>query len=416
MASLNINLQRLSDARDNIAQAIENKGVIVPNNSGFEDFSELVNNIESNNTDLYGVRCNINSSMTSSVLTRLGKSANFNDPIPALNNSTGSSPFDTIMPWAGIIRETVNGNEMVKIPKFYYAYIPYTNSIFDLYISPNYFTGSFISPAHMDRDDGSGERDYVYISRYFINSSYKSISGSSTKVANLSTLRTGAKQQGTGWYIEDYLLWLTIEMLYLVEFANLLSVSIIGRSYELGYATLGITDNMSYHTGTTASSRINEGGIQYRYIESIYGGFSEWIDGVFVPVSDSSSYNSCYILKNPALYKSTYNVDETITSNTLCAFSYTTGQGGIITSLERYYNGTYSPVFISKGVGTSSPLYSDYVSLTVSNDKTYTRCCIRDYLYGNNSSCRYNSGIFCMNIGSSDRYTYYETTRLMYLP
>ena len=51
MATLNENLTRLSDAKADIAQAIENKGVTVPNNSGFEDFSELIDSIETSGSN-----------------------------------------------------------------------------------------------------------------------------------------------------------------------------------------------------------------------------------------------------------------------------------------------------------------------------------------------------------------------------
>ena len=53
MSSLSTNLQRLSDARDDISLAIENKGIIVPTGSGFEDFSNLINDIDTGLEWLY---------------------------------------------------------------------------------------------------------------------------------------------------------------------------------------------------------------------------------------------------------------------------------------------------------------------------------------------------------------------------
>ena len=53
MASLDINLERLSTARDNIALAIGDKGITVPSGSGFEDFSSLIGNIDTGLECLY---------------------------------------------------------------------------------------------------------------------------------------------------------------------------------------------------------------------------------------------------------------------------------------------------------------------------------------------------------------------------
>ena len=50
MATLNENLQRLSDARDDIAQAISDKGVIVKEYDGFEDFASEIYSITNSYT------------------------------------------------------------------------------------------------------------------------------------------------------------------------------------------------------------------------------------------------------------------------------------------------------------------------------------------------------------------------------
>ena len=47
-----------------------------------------------------------------------------------------------------------------------------------LQISDSEQTGFLVSPAHADRGDGSGERDYVYVGRYHCGSpNFKSVSG-----------------------------------------------------------------------------------------------------------------------------------------------------------------------------------------------------------------------------------------------
>ena len=46
--------------------------------------------------------------------TRTDAAAGFSDPNPAVNNGNGSSPFDNLMPWAGMVKETRTGGVMVQ--------------------------------------------------------------------------------------------------------------------------------------------------------------------------------------------------------------------------------------------------------------------------------------------------------------
>ena len=54
--------------------------------------------------------------------TRTDAAAGFSDPNPAVNNGTGSSPFDSLMPWAGMVKETRTGGVMVKEPKYWFKW------------------------------------------------------------------------------------------------------------------------------------------------------------------------------------------------------------------------------------------------------------------------------------------------------
>jgi len=52
---------------------------------------------------------------------------------------------------------------------------------------------------------------------------------------------------------------------------------------------------MTYHTGTTATSRTSyASGCQYRYIEDLWGNVFDWCDGI------RFSSSSIYLYKNPA--------------------------------------------------------------------------------------------------------------------
>lgn len=244
---------------------------------------------------IYGVSWDKSSSTT---LSRTDDAALFTDPVPAVAGGNGSSPFDTIAPWSGMVRETVDGNAMIKIPKFYYKWTDDTGSL-KLQISPTQQTGFHVSPAHADRGDGKGEREYVYVGRYHCNSSY----GSTTGVQPLAsitraTARTGCANLGTGYYQLDYAMLWTIRMLYLVEYADWDSEKVIGfgRSPSGSAFTMGYTDGMSYHTGTDAANRTTYGGTQYRYIEGLWDNVYDWCDGIVL-----SSRNP-YVALNPANY------------------------------------------------------------------------------------------------------------------
>ena len=70
---------------------------------------------------VYGV--DFTNMATTSKCTRTDAAANFADPQPAVAGGTGSSPFDNIMPWSGMVRSTdPNAGEVVAIPKFYFKW------------------------------------------------------------------------------------------------------------------------------------------------------------------------------------------------------------------------------------------------------------------------------------------------------
>ena len=73
-------------------------------------------------------------------------------------------------------------------------------------------------------------------------------------------------------------------MLYIVEFANLDSQSMVGMgvvSNELSAAkAMGGTDVLIYHTGIVSIYTANKSAVQYRWIENLWGNIWCWIDGV----------------------------------------------------------------------------------------------------------------------------------------
>ena len=245
---------------------------------------------------IYGVSWAGNSATT---LTRTDAAAGFADPVPALNNGSGSSPFDNLMPWSGMVKEERAGGTMVKIPKFWYKLTQNGNGV-KIQITDSPAEGFSVSPAHMDRGDGKGERDYVYVGRYHCASDYKSKTGVKP-VASItrSSARSSIHNLGTNIWQCDFAMRFTIWLLYIVEFADWDSQTKIGYGCGDNSATenMGYTDSMPYHTGTTKSSHDTYGcGTQYRWIEGLWDNVYDWCDGCYY------NSNGLNIILNPSSF------------------------------------------------------------------------------------------------------------------
>jgi hypothetical protein len=315
-------------------------------------------------TKIYGVSWDKSSS---TALSRTDDSAAFVNPDPYVADGShpGSSPFDNLMPWSGMVKETIDGNVLVKIPKFWYK-ITNDSSQLKIQISDSAQEGFKVSPAHQARNANESDRDYVYIGRYKCSrTDYKSVSGVSPKVSiTRATARTSIAALGTGYCQQDFATYWTIRLLYLVEFANWNSQAVIG--YGCGnnssIENTGASDSMPYHTGTMQSSRTTYGvGCQYRWIEDLWGNVREWCDGIYFSGSD------VYCINNPA------------------NFSDTTG--GIEVGTRLTTNGYISDWSIPTATGFEYALYPSAVS---GGEQTY----IADY-------CIYSSIGVTLNVGGN---------------
>lgn len=345
---------------------------------------------------IYGVTW---SGGSSPVLTRTDDAAGFIDPNPyyAGMATTPSSPFDGLMPWAGIRRVTdATAGELVEIPKFWYKWTRSGNAM-QLQIADKAKAGFFVSPAHADRGDGVGERDYVYVGRYHCASDYKSKTGvSPTRGASRSSYRTSIHNLGSNVWQWDYAMYWTVAMLYLVEFAHWNSQLKIGYggSTSASFTTEGQTDNIPYHTGTTTSSRSSYGYTEYRYIEGLWSNVFDFIDGLYF------SGSTIYAIKNPANFSDS---------------SGGTNVGTRVTSSG--YIKSWTTVNAS---GFEYAIFPKTVDDTLSGS---TYCCdLAQYqsggtvlLHGGYIAQNLNIGLFCLfhNISSGDQNV---GTRLMVLP
>lgn len=265
------------------------------------------------------------SSNPSTALTRLTKANDPNklvtvdittEPVPAVGAGSGSSPFDSYMPWMGMEEYTISNTSgevlkkkgesgfsrknistpvMVKIPEFYYK-IERVGSIFRYYVADGPVDGFRLHPG-----------SECYVARYeaiAANSSslgnfLTSISDRNTAISTGLTravFRTRARNMATGFQLYDFAAWCAVGLLYRVEYADWGSQEKIGPGIVNDTAAhkTGETDAMVYHTGRANSG--DNAAVQYRGIENPWGNVSEFIDGINV------YGQSVYICTDPEIY------------------------------------------------------------------------------------------------------------------
>ena len=306
---------------------------------------------------------------STTLLSRTDDAAGFTNPVAYMAGiSNYGSPFDAKLPWSGmVVSEDSAAGKLVKIPKFWYKLTQSGNGL-KIQIADAATDGFSVSPAHMDRGDGKGERDVVYIGRYHCRSSdYKSYGGATPKNnITRSTARSGIHALGSTVWQSDFLMAFTIWLLYIVEYANWNSQAVIGYGCgnNSGVQNMGYTDSMPYHTGTTASARTTYGATtQYRNIEGLWDNCYDWMDG-------------CY-----------YNSNGMMVILTPSAFSDSSGgvlvgkpSSGWISALSVKTVSGLPPLFIASG---SSGSDSTYVPDSWSYNASYP-CLFRGGNYGQN--------------------------------
>lgn len=211
------------------------------------------------------------------------------DPSPAVGGDSGSSPFDSYMPWRRMEEYNVvsgkigpkfgedgftrsDADVVVFIPEFYYKIID------DAAGKKRYFYIANKEKSGFEKHPGSGR----YVGRYNTDSNSTSCTGKAPLVSiTRATARNNAKNKGNGWALYDYASWCAIGLLYIVEYADWDSQSKIGKGNTNSGSLIssGGTDSMAYHTGR-ASGADGVTAVQYRHIENPWGNTHEWIDGV----------------------------------------------------------------------------------------------------------------------------------------
>lgn len=270
--------------------------------------------------------------------TRTDAAELFTDPVPYVAGATNyGSPFDNLMPWAGMIKEERAGGTMVKIPKFWYK-LSMNGAKLKVQIADGEVDGFYTCPACADRGDGKGERDYVYVGRYHCANDYTSKTGVTPAASKkISAFRTDIHNLGANIWQMDFAMRFTLWLLYLVEFAHWNSREKVGRGSgnNSGTGNMGYTDAMPYHTGTTQSSRDAYGlGTQYRNIEGLWDNVFDFCDGCYydrvglrliLNPNNFSSKNGSVLIGTPA---NGYPIAFGISSNVGFPVFYPTAAGG----------------------------------------------------------------------------------------
>lgn len=347
---------------------------------------------------IYGVEWDYSQSATT--LTRLEDAAGFADPAPAESlTAVGSSPFDEIMPWAGMKRyNIIDGaatyseddagfdmaayDTMVYIPPFYYkAEKDTVNKKWRWHISPTAQDGFALHP-------GSGR----YIGRYHTSSTYTSVSGIAPLASiTRATGRTNSHAKGDNWWQMDFATWCALELLYLVEFADWDSQTMLGTGNNSGAkVNTGGTDGAAYHT-VKLSGTSN----QYRNVENPYSNLLTWCDG--------------FVASARAVYAGTDNNVFGDTTANLTATGITLPlSDGCIAGFG--YSSDFLWAFIPDTINGTD--YTLYVS-----DRVYSSSSVRVLSVGGSYNAYANAGFFYAYAGNTASNTYASFgSRLLFIP
>lgn len=307
------------------------------------------------------------SSNQSTALTRLTKANDPNklvtvdittEPVPAVGTGSGSSPFDSYMPWMGMEEVDIDASgrvypanrtspssaTCVKIPQFYYK-VEKSGNIFRYYVADGPIDGFSLHP---------GSESYIArYEGYLVNKSggqaLCSYSNTPAKTGlTRADFRNYAKNFASNAQLYDFAAWCAVGLLYLVEFADWDSQEKINRGIvnDSSVHKTGETDAMVYHTGRANSG--DNAAVQYRGIENPWGNVSEFIDGINILTQVA------YICTEPESY-----ADDT--TDNYKSSGFTTPDSGFIKELGFSSGFPWALLPDTTGGGSSTTYIPDFV-------------------------------------------------------
>lgn len=316
-------------------------------------------------TNVFGVSWD--SSNPSTALTRLTKANDPNklvtvdittEPVPAVGTGSGSSPFDSYMPWMGMEEVDIDASgrvypanrtspssaTCVKIPQFYYK-VEKSGNIFRYYVADGPIDGFSLHP---------GSESYIArYEGYLVNKSggqaLCSYSNTPAKTGlTRAEFRNYAKNFASNAQLYDFAAWCAVGLLYRVEYADWGSQEKIGPGIVNDGAAhkTGETDAMVYHTGRANSG--DNAAVQYRGIENPWGNVSEFIDGINILTQVA------YICTEPESY-----ADDT--TDNYKSSGFTTPDSGFIKELGFSSGFPWALLPDTTGGGSSTTYIPDFV-------------------------------------------------------
>lgn len=312
---------------------------------------------------------------------------------------TGHSDFDTCYPWSEIHRETLStGDVMVKIPKFWFRRYREGNVEY-IKIADKATTDFTLHPAF---NHGGVECDHIYVGAYKTSSNNKSVTGAAPQVSQTrATMRSNAKNKGTGWSLIDISALSAIQMLMLVEFADNNMQSKIGRGYCDGNSAALKTGSCNSVANLTGRPAGTDGKVDviWRGIEGFWGNVWEWVDGLNF---NNGTYYVCNDISKYADNTSTSYEKLSFTGATNWAASYITETG-----LD---TGNNPHVIMPKAAGSGS-------ESTCECDGCWSSAGWRAFVRGGGKGSGSLAGLFIasLNSASSDAGTD-SGSRLQYIP
>lgn len=319
-----------------------------------------------------------------------------------LNDGTSNKTIDGLP----IDLSNTNYDVMVYIPAFYYK-VTFTDtqtkySILQDEVTTRYKGDHEVHPAFI-RADGS-IRAYILVGAFKgVESSGKlrSIAGQKPTVSKtISAFRDLARQgRNTKFNINTVQVISAIQMLYVVEFANLNSQAMLGNGWtkKSESAVTGSTAELGNRSGYLG---VNGNQISYRGIEDFFGNIWEFVDGLLI------KDDGYYMTNNPAYFGNASNsIRIAITPLT----DTDNSKNGYVTSMER--NRTIDYCFFPNATGGNESTY--YCDIFLVHDKEEENIAVFGTAWSDGS----RSGAFCWNWANLSSGTGGASgSRLVFLP
>lgn len=197
--------------------------------------------------------------------------------------------FDSHPVFGGIVDQVIDGQYMVKVPKFYYKRGITTDGKQAWWISDRNIDGFTVFPAFVL---GGAEVDQFWYGKYqasYLDGKLQSIPGVSPQVNRSLTqfisYATARNVGGvSGFRLHHYDMWLAIQWLYLVENGSMDSQATTGQGRITQYNAANVdADDVAQAT--------------YRGMVGLWGNVYQWLDGArtYYAVIERRPYNGTYI-------------------------------------------------------------------------------------------------------------------------